>query len=332
MDVRPFSTRSVSHQADDAAVARGAADRTRIEDITVDDREGGTSDGDGEGRSAAATDDDDVAAGILEDESEREDEQVSADGTSAEGTPGEGTEVALEVALPWRPGNAPRHPVTSERAEATREDGCISKRAPEGGSSSLSVLERLLQTARRDEETDKRNLMELPAGHRIKQCEQWRDSRLVELMTSFRAEDSRVGSSQMTGRIEWPNLVHLLIREAGSRGARPLPAEAVAYVWSQLSSPHDGIVDEANLPRIHHLYVSKGCRKAQFGRRLLNWWRSRHALTVEAFAVTKPNQPMHRLLQRNGCTHALQRSGFEGSAEHFHALGAEGGEPPAACM
>ena len=80
-----------------------------------------------------------------------------------------------------------------------------------------------------------------------------------------------------------------------------------------------GAVDEANLPRIHHLFVQRSARRGGLGRRLLHWWRREHALPVEAFAVTKPNGPMTKLLRLNECSGVLQRSGFEGSAEHFHA-------------
>ena len=171
--------------------------------------------------------------------------------------------------------------------------------------------------------------MELPAGHHLERIEQWSDRRLLELMSLFQAEDARLGSSRLRGNIEWPNLVHVLIRtrsdEAKSEGKGPPSGgstadEAIAYIWSQSGARLDDHVDEANLPRIHHLFVREGCRRARLGIRLLHWWKCRYALTLEAFAVTKPNKSMHSLLQRNGCTHVLQRSGFEGSAEHFHGL------------
>ncbi|KAL1522841.1 hypothetical protein AB1Y20_017810 [Prymnesium parvum] len=216
-----------------------------------------------------------------------------------------------------RDGAAGRERASPAAGVQGRPDGKVrveTARAPPSGSApqrSLNVLEQLLLSAQRKEEEEKQLWKQLPTGHQVVQCEHWHDSRLVELMTLFQAEDSRVGASQMSGAIEWPSLVHLLVKADGS---------AIAYIWSQLGARCDSCVDEANLPRIHHLYVREACRKAHFGRRLLHWWRSRYALNVETFAVTDPNQGMRRLLQRNGCTHTLERSGFDGSAEHYHGI------------
>jgi len=211
---------------------------------------------------------------------------------------------------------------TAKRPATASTDAAVGADDAGGG---LSVLERLLRSARKDEEQEKLGLMELPPGHHVDRCQEWQDPRLKQLMARFQAEDERIGAAQMSGRVDWPNVVYLLIRTHDSKpteapGKAAEPAEAVAYVWSQLGGRSDDRVDEANLPRIHHLYVREDCRGLQLGRRLLHWWRGQHALHVEAFAVTEPNQQMQRLLQRNGCTHVLQRSGFEGSGEHFHAL------------
>ena len=189
----------------------------------------------------------------------------------------------------------------------------------------LSVLERLLRSARQEDDQEKLGLMELPPCHHVDRCQEWHDPRLKHLMARFQVEDDRIGTARMSGPVEWPNVVHLLIRTHDSKraetpGEAAGPVEAVAYVWSQLGGRSNDIVDEANLPRIHHLYVREDCRGVQLGRRLLHWWRGQHALNVQTFAITEPNQQMQRLLQRNGCSHVLQRSGFEGSGEHFHAL------------
>ncbi|KAL3930445.1 MAG: hypothetical protein SGPRY_001534, partial [Prymnesium sp.] len=169
--------------------------------------------------------------------------------------------------------------------------------APISQPPSVSSLERLLLSVRREEAQQQAQLSQLPPGHQIEQCTTWADPRLVDLMACFTAEDARIGAARMAGRVEWPNRVHLLVASAAHGGG------AAGYIWSQLGATAEGSVDEPNLPRIHHMYVRDRCRRAQFGRRLLHWWRSHYALHVEAFAVTKPNKQMTDLLQRNGCSH-----------------------------
>lgn len=208
-------------------------------------------------------------------------------------------------------------------------DRRMSSPAPFQSSSGLGVLERLLHAAREHEHAVTASFSELPARHRVVECPRWDEPQLAELMTSFQQEDPRIGASRMSGKISWPNMVHLLVSSENSSLPDMHPAEedhkqgtgiAIGYVWSQLSAPNHSQVDEHNLPRIHHLYVRRGYRRAHIGRRLLNWWRKHHAMRVEAFAVTDPNAQMRRLLERNGCTRVLQNSGFDGSAEHFHSF------------
>lgn len=186
--------------------------------------------------------------------------------------------------------------------------------APDASTSPTSALERLLQTVRAAEQTEQRSQRSLPTGYRVEVCAEWSDDRLVGLMAAFAQEDARIGATQLGGRIEWPNQVHILLRERNAQ-----PPEPAGYVWSQVGAGTAAYaVDEHNLPRVHHLFIKIAFRRGQLGRKLLAWWRAEHALRVEAFAVTKPNEAMCKLLVRNGCSHVVQRSGFEGGAQHFH--------------